>query len=78
MVNWEREAKTLLKAELSRAGVTYQELANRLAVLGVKDTAPAIANKIARGKFSFVFFIQCLTALGAERVHLPLPVLESK
>lgn len=74
MVNWEREAKALLKAELTRAGVTYQELASRLEALGVQDNPPAISNKISRGKFTFVFFLQCMTALGAERVNIPLPV----
>lgn len=73
MLNWEREAKALLKAELARAGVTYQELASRLEALGVKDNPPAISSKISRGKFTFVFFLQCMTALGAQRVILPLP-----
>lgn len=74
MLNWEREAKALLKAELTRAGVTYQELAHRLDRLGVKDNAAAIGSKISRGKFTFVFFLQCMTALGLERVSIPLRV----
>lgn len=77
MHNWEREAKALLKAELSRAGVTYQELAHRLEMIGVEDNPPAISSKISRGKFTFVFFLQCMTALGAQRVVVPLPEIDS-
>lgn len=77
MHNWEREAKALLKAELSRAGVTYQELARRLETIGVEDNPPAISSKISRGKFTFVFFLQCMTALGVQRVVVPLPEIDT-
>lgn len=73
MINWEIEAKALLKAELTRAGVTYQELVWKLEDIGVQDSPQAISNKISRGKFTFVFFLQCMTALGASRVVIPLP-----
>ncbi|MGA3309798.1 MAG: DUF6471 domain-containing protein [Xanthobacteraceae bacterium] len=29
-----------------------------------------IANKIARGSFTAVFFVQCLTAIGCRTLHL--------
>jgi hypothetical protein len=29
-----------------------------------------IANKIARGSFTAVFFVQCLAAIGCHTVHL--------
>lgn len=73
MVNWEQEAKTLLKVELARAGVNYKVLARKLEALGVVDNPPAISSKISRGKFTFTFFLQCMTALGVEQVVIPLP-----
>ena len=67
---WEDRVKGLLKAELKRRNVTYAELVGKLADLGVMDSEPNIRNKISRGKFTAVFLIQCLTAIGTETVRL--------
>jgi len=61
--------KGLLKAELKRRGVTYAQLVGKLADIGVMDSEPNIRNKIARGKFTAVFFLQCLEAIGASSVR---------
>ena len=50
--------------------MTYEQWAEKLGELGVSDTAVNIRNKIARGGFSAVFFVQCLTAIGCEKVAL--------
>lgn len=67
---WEARVKLLLKSELKRRGVTYAELVTRLAEIGVKDTEPNLRNKLARGKFTAIFLIQCLEAIGAREFHL--------
>ena len=67
---WEDRVKGLLKAELKRRNVTYAELVGKLADIGVMDSEPNIRNKISRGKFTAVFLIQCLTAIGASALHL--------
>ena len=67
---WEDRVKTLLKVELKRKGVTYSELAGKLADIGVMDSEPNIRNKISRGKFTAVFLIQCLTAIGVDEIRL--------
>ena len=67
---WEDQVKGLLKAELKRRNVTYSELVGKLADLGVMDSEPNIRNKISRGKFTAVFLIQCLAAIGAETIRL--------
>ena len=67
---WVDETKRLLRAEMARRGVTYDELAERLAEIGVTDTAVNLRNKVARGRFSGVFLIQCLTAIGARTLRL--------
>ena len=51
---WEARVKSILKAELKRKGVTYNQLVERLAALGVVDSEPNIRNKLARGKFTAV------------------------
>lgn len=67
---WENKVKGLLKAELKRKGITYQELAEKLAALGVAETPENIANKISRGKFTAVFLMQCMEAIECTIVRL--------
>jgi hypothetical protein len=67
---WEARVKALLKAELVRRGVTYAQLVEKLAGIGVSDTEPNIRNKISRGKFTAVFLLQCMEAIGATSLRL--------
>ena len=67
---WEDRVKTLLKVELKRKNITYSELAGKLADIGVMDSEPNIRNKISRGKFTAVFLVQCLTAIGVSDLRL--------
>ena len=67
---WEGSAKSLLKAELKRRNVTYAQLVGRLADVGVVDSEPNIRNKLSRGKFTAVFLIQCLEAIGCSSLRL--------
>jgi Domain of unknown function (DUF6471) len=67
---WEAKAKGLLKAELKRRNVSYVQLVDRLAVIGVIDSEPNIRNKLSRGKFTAVFMLQCLEAVGASSLRL--------
>ncbi|MGE7414132.1 DUF6471 domain-containing protein [Methylobacterium tarhaniae] len=67
---WDVRVKGLLKAELKRRNVTYAQLVDKLADIGVKETEPNIRNKLARGKFTAVFFLQVLSAIGARELHL--------
>ncbi|MDX7953528.1 DUF6471 domain-containing protein [Lichenihabitans sp. Uapishka_5] len=67
---WDTRVKGILKAELKRRGVTYAQLAEKLAAVGVHDNERNIRNKIARGSFTAVFFVQCLAAIGASEVRL--------
>ena len=67
---WEDRVKTLLKVELKRKNVTYAELVGKLADIGVMDSEPNIRNKISRGKFTAVFLVQCLTAIGVTELRM--------
>ena len=67
---WEAKVKGLLKAELKRRNVTYAQLVEKLASIGVVDSEPNIRNKLARGKFTAVFLIQCMEAIGADSIRL--------
>jgi hypothetical protein len=59
-----------LKAELKRRNVTYEELARRLNQLGGHETKASVANKLSRGQFSAIFFINTLRLIGIRKVDL--------
>lgn len=68
--DWEARVKGMLKAELKRKGVSYIQLVEKLAAIGVMDSEPNVRNKLSRGKFTAVFLIQCLEAIGASSLRL--------
>jgi hypothetical protein len=68
--DWEDQVKGLLKAELKRRNISYAELVGKLADIGVMDSEPNVRNKLSRGKFTAVFLIQCLEAIGAGELRL--------
>lgn len=68
--DWPAYVKGLLKAELKRRNLSYRDLAEKLAPLGVHETERNIANKISRGGFTAVFLVQCLTAMDAKELRL--------
>ncbi len=68
--DYEALAANLLKAELKRKGVTYAQLVDRLAVIGVDEKEANIRNKLSRGKFTAAFLLQCLSAIGTQSLHL--------
>ena len=67
---WAHEAKGILRAELLRRAVTYKKLAKLLQAHGIHETERSLANKISRGAFSFVFFLQVMRVLGVTSVSL--------
>jgi hypothetical protein len=67
--DWAHQVKNLLKGELKRRDVGYQALADSLKAMGIEETAENNANKISRGKFTAVFLVQCLEAIGCQVVR---------
>jgi hypothetical protein len=67
---WAERTARHLKAELKRAGVTYDELAARLKEHGFAETKASIANKLARATMSAHFFLASLAAAGHHHVRL--------
>lgn len=68
--DWKNKVKRMLKAELKRRGLSYADLTERLAEIGIDDNERNISNKIARGTFTAIFLIQCLDAIGCKTLHL--------
>jgi hypothetical protein len=66
---WETRVANLLKAELKRKGVTYAQLVDKLSEIGVIEKEANIKNKLARGKFSATFMLQCLESIGTFKIE---------
>jgi hypothetical protein len=67
---YEALARNLLKGELKRRNVTYAQLVEKLAEIGVSEAEPNILDKLSRGKFSAAFMLECLTAIGSSTLRL--------
>jgi hypothetical protein len=67
---WAERAARHIKAELKRADLTYEDLADRLKKHGFKESKASIANKLARATMPAAFFLACLAAMELEGVVL--------
>lgn len=67
---WAERAARHLKAEMKRADVTYEALAERMKVHGFAETRASITNKLARATVPASFFLAALAALEMEGVRL--------
>jgi len=68
--DWNKEAKRILKAQLARRDITYDELSAKLKANGIDISAKNLATKINRGRFSFAFALQVMDALSIRKVEL--------
>lgn len=68
--DWDGRVRNLLKSELKLKGLTYADLVQKLAEMGVPEKEVNVRNKLMRGRFSAVFLAQCLTAIGSDRLRL--------
>jgi len=67
---WAERAARHIKAELKRADMTYDDLAEKLKKHGFDESKASIANKLARATVSAHFFLAALVAMGKEQVSL--------
>ncbi len=68
--DWNIEAKSLLKAELTRRNMTFKDLSERLESIHVYDNSTNLSNKINRGSFSAAFLLQCLNAIDCKEFKI--------
>lgn len=67
---WAERAARHLKAELKRAEMTYEDLAERMKEHGFKETKASIASKLSRATVPASFFLAALVAMGCNAVQL--------
>ena len=69
---WIRWVRGTIRAIMVKRRITYADLVERLKGVGVEENERNLRNKVARGTFSAVFFVQCLEALGLETLLLDM------
>jgi hypothetical protein len=67
---WAERAARHLKAELKRANLTYDDLAEKLKKHGFDESKASIASKLSRATMSAHFFLASLAAIGRDQVTL--------
>ncbi len=67
---WAERARNLLKGELARRGLSYEDLAVKLQKIGVEENANNLRSKINRGTFSAAFLLQVLGAIGCTSLDV--------
>jgi len=67
---WAERAARHVKAELKRAEMTYDDLADKMKKHGFKESKASIASKLSRATMSAHFFLAALVAMGREQVTL--------
>ncbi len=66
--DWEAKARGIIRGEMARQNVTYAQLVEKLAAMGVQEDERNLRNKVSRGKFTAAFLTQVLTAMSVRTV----------
>lgn len=64
-----KTASKIIKLELLKRDMNYFDLERKLTEAGVNESVEGIRNKMSRGGFSAVFFLQCLRAIGVTNLE---------
>lgn len=64
------EAKRILRAEMVRRGISYEDLAKLMGEAGAKETNKSLRSKLSRGSFTADFFLQALAAMGVATLRI--------
>lgn len=69
-MDWKKEATKIIKLELTKQDIGYEELSQKMKDIGVDEDKANIGNKLSRGTFSFAYALQIFKALGLENLRL--------
>ena len=69
-VDFKKEASKIIKIELTKQDLDYEQLAQKMKDIGIDETKANIANKLHRGTFSFSYALQIFKALGLKKLNL--------
>lgn len=67
---WRNLVQRLIKIEMSRQDVRYQELSERLAAIGVSQSADNLRNKVNKGILGADLLLQIMSVLKVKDIPL--------
>ncbi len=67
---WAKRAKAIVRAEMVKRDLTYQDLERLLGLMGVEKTAGNLATRISSGAFGAQLFLQVMVAMGVQQLDL--------
>ena len=65
---WANITSKILRTEMTKRGMKYDVLVEKLAEIGVSLTADDLRARVSRGNFSAALFVQCLRAMGVKNL----------
>ena len=68
--NWRSVVEHIVKAQMSVRGVKYQQLSERLAHIGVTQSADNLRNKVNKGIMGADLLLQILMVLNARPMDM--------
>lgn len=67
--NWRQLVQRLIKAQMSRRGVKYQDLSERLTQIGIDQSADNLRNKVNKGILGADLLLQIMFVLNARPIE---------
>lgn len=67
---WYTISSKILRAEMAKRKITYQDLVNKLRAVGVQINAGNLRVRVSKGAFSAALLIQCLRAMGIRNLSI--------
>lgn len=67
---WGKIVSKIIKTELAKRGMSYNELVEKLEGIGVFIKVEDLRARISRGNFSAMLFLQCLRAIEVKNLLL--------
>jgi hypothetical protein len=67
--DWRNLVQRLLKAELSKKGVKYQDLSDKLSAIGVQQSADNLRNKVNKGILGADLLLQIIFVLNIKQIR---------
>lgn len=67
--DWRQVVQRIIKAEMSKRGVKYQDLSERLAHIGVSQSADNLRNKVNKGILGADLLLQVMVVLNMRKIE---------
>lgn len=67
--DWRQVVQRILKAEMSKRGVKYQDLSDRLVSIGVNQSADNLRNKVNKGILGADLLLQIMFVLNMRKIE---------